>query len=89
MLLPPCKEAAPENKTLGFKEKEESKGLKGGGKASLERPEAMSETNTETQTIYGWLKGVVWENREAFEANQPPKSFLCSVTAWGTAGGGP
>lgn len=53
MLLPPCKEAAPENEALGFKEKEEPKSLKVGGKDSLERPEAVSEANTEAQTICG------------------------------------
>lgn len=47
LLLPPCKEAAPENGALGFKEKEEPKSLKVGGKDALERPEATSEENTE------------------------------------------
>lgn len=47
------------------------------------------QRQTETQTICGQLWGVVWENREAFEASQPPKSFLCSVTGQGAAGGGP
>ena len=47
LLLPPCKEAAPENEALGFKEKVEPKSLKVGGTHSLQRPEAMSEANTD------------------------------------------
>lgn len=53
LLLPPCKEAAPENGALGFKEKEEPKSLKLRGKDSLERPEAVSEANTEAWTVCG------------------------------------
>lgn len=43
----------------------------------------MSEGNTEAQAICEQLQEVVCENREAFEASQPPKSFSCLVTAWG------
>lgn len=43
----------------------------------------MSEANTKAQAICGQLQEVVCENRGAFGASPPPKSFSCTVTAWG------
>lgn len=33
-----------------------------------------------------WLQGVVWENREAFEAGQPQAASQ-ALSAWGSCGG--
>ena len=53
----------------------------------MERSEAMSEADTEVQTICGGREmavgGGMGEQR-GLSGRQPPRSFSCSVSAWGS-----
>ena len=83
--------SCPRTRTAWIQGEGGPKSLKVGDKDSMERPEAMSEADTEVQTICGGREmaaGGGWQNREAFEAGSLQGVSRAQSRLGAAAGGG-